>query len=390
MGESFLMAEVANLSKLDHELYIVPLYPRGKKRDDWRESKNISTFEIGIFSFSIFFVFLRQLVLKPLLTFRALNFLLKNSTLNFILVKNLVSFPKAVWLARQIEDLQIEHIHVQWGGVTATMGMLAAKIAGCEWSLTCHRWDIYEDNLLALKSKSAKFIRFISERGLKDSLKFGVQNSNAVVIPMGVTAVSTPPVLVREKATPSILCAANLIEVKGHEYLIKAISILKKKGLKVHLLLAGEGPLRASLMALVKEHELTDTVDFLGNISHESLIKLYISKAIDLFVLPSVDLGNGLHEGIPVSLMEAMSFGVPVISTKTGSIEELLDPSLGLTVVDKSPLELADKIAHLLEDPVQYTETSKIVGKLINDSWTSAASAARLSQLLVGTTTAIS
>jgi colanic acid/amylovoran biosynthesis glycosyltransferase len=76
----------------------------------------------------------------------------------------------------------------------------------------------------------------------------------------------------------------------------------------------------------------------------------YRQHAFDLLVLPSIDMGGGEHEGVPVSLMEAMAHGIPVLSTRTGSIEELLVPELGATVEDKNADELASAIARMAID----------------------------------------
>lgn len=382
-GESFLISEISNLSEMSNELIVLPLHPRGKRRNDWMVPGDVTTLETGILSQEVILYFLMDVFYSPMKIFRTFAYLLKISKCNFLLFKNMVTIPKAVWLARKIAELGIDHIHVQWGGATATMGMLAAKISDCEWSFTCHRWDIYENNLLGPKSESAKFVRFISTRGLQDSLRFGVRKDRSIVISMGVSIGATPPILTCERIVPVILCAANFVEVKGHIYLIKAISILRERGLAVRLLLAGDGPLKSSLFDFVNAHDLSNSVEFLGNVNHDYLLDKYRNKQVDIFVLPSVDLGNGHHEGVPVSLMEAMSFGIPVISTKTGSIEELLDSTIGLTVPDKDPVALADKISHFIVDPGRYSEVSRIVGEVISANWNANISASRLNRMLI-------
>jgi len=80
-------------------------------------------------------------------------------------------------------------------------------------------------------------------------------------------------------------------------------------------------------------------------------MRIYEKGEVDVVVLPSTDLGDGVHEGIPVSLMEAMSYGIPVISTTTGGIPELLGSEAGLLVPERDPLALAEAIEHLARDP---------------------------------------
>ena len=77
-----------------------------------------------------------------------------------------------------------------------------------------------------------------------------------------------------------------------------------------------------------------------------------------MVVLPSVDLGHNLHEGIPVALIEAMSYGIPVIGTRTGGIPELLEGGAGLIVPDKDPAALADAIERYVRDPAFAAEVA--------------------------------
>ena len=60
------------------------------------------------------------------------------------------------------------------------------------------------------------------------------------------------------------------------------------------------------------------------------LCSLSTYAQIDVVVLPSIDLGNGYHEGIPFALMEAMAYAIPVVATETGGIPELIGGGAGL------------------------------------------------------------
>ena len=133
------------------------------------------------------------------------------------------------------------------------------------------------------------------------------------------------------------------------------------------MIVAGDGELKEELTKLSHELSVDELVDFVGNLRRDELFQLYKSGAVDIFVLPSVDLGGGLHEGVPVSLMEAMSFGIPVVSTKTGSIEELILPEVNLTVNDKSANDLAALIESLIKDSQAYSALSKWCYSRIED-----------------------
>jgi glycosyltransferase involved in cell wall biosynthesis len=271
------------------------------------------------------------------------------------LLKNLLVFPKSLWLARIAREWQADHIHAHWASSTATMALIASEWTGIPWSVTAHRWDIVEDNLLSLKTRKAKFVRVISNSGenlVLDRLKPVQKTSNLFVIHMGVPRRSLPTSLALSNAPPVILTPASLLPVKGHTYLIRAMKLLEERGHPFNLWLAGEGELREALEAEVRDLHLEHRIRFLGQVPNERLHQMYRNGEVGVVALPSVDLGNNLHEGIPVSLMEAMSYRVPVIGTQAGGVPELLDGDHGLLVPPGDPQALADAIEKILLDPV--------------------------------------
>jgi glycosyltransferase involved in cell wall biosynthesis len=264
-------------------------------------------------------------------------------------LKNLTIVPKALWLAAVAAQWKADHIHCHWAGTTATMAMLASKLSGIPWSLTAHRWDIVENNLLAAKARSASFVRFISEDGLRMAQAMGVELAHHVrVLHMGVAL----PARVQRRYAPRhvVLCPARLVEVKGHRFLLEAWQILQRRGLNAELWLAGQGKLRPQLARLSNALGLGDSVKFLGAIPHAELLKFYEEGAVTAVILASIDLGNGLHEGVPVALIEAMSYGIPVVATPTGGTVELVLPGSGLLVPPADPAALADAIQSLVEN----------------------------------------
>jgi glycosyltransferase involved in cell wall biosynthesis len=140
------------------------------------------------------------------------------------------------------------------------------------------------------------------------------------------------------------------VEVKGHRFLLEAWQILQRRGLDAELWLAGPGELRPRLETLSRALGLTGSVKFLGAVPHDELLKIYAEARVSAVVLASVDLGSGVHEGIPVALIEAMSYGIPVVATATGGTPELLVPGTGLLVPPADPTALADALQTLLRD----------------------------------------
>jgi glycosyltransferase involved in cell wall biosynthesis len=377
-GESFIEAEVVEWARKGYRLRIIPMWPRGSFREGARTN--------GV-----------EVLTYPMIAWRyllsALYWLLRNPSKFFVLwriglsdlgkiKKNVFPILKAFHLARVVSFPADMHIHAHWAGTSSTLGMCLAILKGADWSFTCHRWDIYENNLLRRKALSADFVRFISSRGCNDGVALGVPADKAVVVHMGVEI----PKECANEALPTnlfnMLCAANLVKVKGHEYLIRAVKSLRDSGVACVLNVAGDGPLRQELMQLCIDLGVVEAVRFLGHVGHNRLMEMYVRREVGLFVLPSIELPGGEHEGIPVSIMEAMSFGVPVVATRTGSIGELLPESWGTLVPDKDPEALASAIRNLVLNPENYSLVANRQRDVIQKSWSVSASVAQLEPLM--------
>lgn len=363
-AESFIEPEIEQWEARDRTVRIVPVHGRGALR------LNV----VGTSELTHWPLFRLRYVLDGLFWFfahprRVLSLMRDLLRAPSKLIKNMAGLLKAFAVAKALRASSVDHIHAHWGGVSSTVAMAVSRLTGIPWSLTCHRWDIYEDNLLALKSRDACFVRFISERGMRDAISLGADAEKCVVIHMGV---KVPDVLLQRRkrpANPVLMCAANLLEVKGHRFLIEAMQLLRQRGFSLRLLLCGDGPLRAQLAQQCRDRGLEDVIEFLGHVPHDELLSLYRRGDVDLFVLPSIEMSDGHHEGIPVSLMEAMSYGVPVISTTTGSVDELLPVELGVTVPGADSQALADVIGGVLSSDTRYVSLSSTVNELILSKW---------------------
>lgn len=136
---------------------------------------------------------------------------------------------------------------------------------------------------------------------------------------------------------PVVLTVARLDEQKGHRYLLEAAAQVPE----AQFVLAGDGPLRASLEAQTRSLGVEERVKFLG---YRSDIADLLADC-DVFVLPS------LYEGLPLSILEAMSAGKPVIATQIGGTDEVvIAGETGLLVPPANPTALAAAIRSVLTD----------------------------------------
>ena len=143
-----------------------------------------------------------------------------------------------------------------------------------------------------------------------------------------------------------LVFVGDLIPEKGVRELLEAWKTLLQRGLEVDLCLLGEGELReeASRLTGVGAGSGQGQVLCPGHVSQEELTSWY--RAADLFVLPS-------HaEGSPVTVMEALSSGLPVVASRVGGIPDLVDePLTGWLVPPRDPQALSTTLEGLLRRP---------------------------------------
>lgn len=147
---------------------------------------------------------------------------------------------------------------------------------------------------------------------------------------------------------PRLFSVARLVEKKGLDTALLALARLRDRGVTLRYRIAGEGPEREKLQALSRRLGLERQVEFLGAVPNEVVAREL--AAADVFTLPSQTAADGDMEGIPVSLMEAMATGVPVVSTYHSGIPELIEDGVsGFLVPERDAEALADRLLRCLE-----------------------------------------
>jgi len=219
-------------------------------------------------------------------------------------------------------------------------------MAGISFSVMAHANDIFERGfLLREKAERSKKFLTISEHNLNYLRKLGLPEEKLAVVRCGVSFLrpSEWP-LAEQKPVYRIGTLGRLVEKKGVDDLLRAIAGLAN----VHLSIAGDGPLREELEALARELGITAQVEFVGSLSHRAVAEWL--AGLDAFVLACKQDRNGDMDGIPVVLMEAMSQGIPVISTRLSGIPELvIDGQTGLLAEPDNPEDLRRVIGRMLE-----------------------------------------
>ncbi len=170
---------------------------------------------------------------------------------------------------------------------------------------------------------------------------FGVPADRIAVV---VPGTAPAPAARGTRAPVALLCVATLVPRKGHDVLVAALARLTHR--PWHLTCAGSLTLHPPTAAAVRNQlratGLADRVSLAGDLDAPSLARLY--DRADLFVLPT------RHEGYGMAVAEAVARGLPVVSTATGAIPDLVDETSGAIVAMDDPAALAAALEPLLAD----------------------------------------
>ncbi|GAC1349574.1 MAG: glycosyltransferase [Ktedonobacteraceae bacterium] len=299
----------------------------------------------------------------------------------------------AAYIANQLEQEGITHIHAHYANTPATVAFLAHRFTGIPFSFTAHAKDIYlsRKESLIYKMSKARFVVTCTSYNQQYLASLMEQRE-----PMNIHRIyhglhlrvfpSQASLLSQSSGRPLILTVARLVEKKGLPYLLEACRMLKDQGYDFTCRIIGEGELRPVLEQLIYDLALSDCVELQGAETHERVIAVYQQAA--LFVLPCIISDNGDRDGIPNVLVESLYMGVPVVSTPISGIPELItDEANGLFVPPRNSTALADAIARLLDDPLLRRRLAVAGRQTVLAKFDIAQNARRLKGLLLGQTT---
>lgn len=273
-----------------------------------------------------------------------------------IIGRRLIHLSYAALAATYCRKEQIRHLHAQFGLAPATIAWFACEIlnfdrsAPATWSFTIHGFHDFvneTESRLDLKAASATFVICISD--FTKSQLCRVTNpqywDRFHVIRCGIdlTAFALRPPRPNRKV-PRIATVGRLSPEKGHGILLDAVSRLSQAGLPVEVEIIGDGPFGEKLRKLAIELGLETSVIFSGELLPDEVMRRLADA--DIFCMAS------FAEGLPISIMEAMAIGVPVVTTWIGGIPELaVNDFTALTVPPGNGDGLAAAIKRLVTDP---------------------------------------
>lgn len=273
------------------------------------------------------------------------------------------TFRRAVHLAGALADMPIARLHSPWATVDAWVVAVAAQLLGVPHTVHARASDIHRNDLacgVAARLCGAECVitnSLYNEQFLRGLLH--ARNGRLTHIYNGINLDLFPGDNGGRSAgqheVPRILCVARLIEAKGLEYLLHACRLLKDRGYRVRCDIIGSRgnmdvnyPIR--LRKLCSALHLEEDVSFLGPQPFERVLEEY--RRTDVFVLPSVVGPDGTGDVTPNVLIEAMAMKLPVISTRSRAIPEIVEDGVsGLLVPPADAAALAEALMRLLRDP---------------------------------------
>ena len=281
---------------------------------------------------------------------------IRHYTLAFVkesVARTLFSFPVSLYrFTRIVQKERPDLLHVHWRS-TSLYAQFVDMMLGIPFVSTLHLNNIPSGPIIGrLSFWGRRAIAISSET--RDYLKsaFGVDDSRIETIYLGADATRfrIPEQWEREAARkqfhlrhdlPVVSLVGRLEAGKGHEIALKALTELRKRNIEVQMVFAGAGELRKALEDVVRQWGLEQLVHFVGYVDTQQ-----VYWASDVCILPSA------NEGFPMTVVESMLSGVPVIRTvASGARDQIEDGVSGFLIPFNDATALADRLEILVTRP---------------------------------------
>ena len=268
-------------------------------------------------------------------------------------------------LQKLIKAYDIIHLHLPdpMANLALFLSDIREKIIILHW----HSDIIKQKYLLKLYSPLQSWLLQRAHSIIATSPKYALESAflqpyrdKCVSIPIGIDDIAPSPLESTLPQHPAqskkgekkvIFALGRLAQNKGFTYLVQSAQYLPDE-YEIHI--GGDGALHSKLEALINEHKLSHKVKLLGRITRDKLAKHY--QQCHIFVLPSI------QESYGVVLLEAMSFGKPIISTKlspSGSDYVNAHNVSGLVVPPQNPAAIAQAISEIERDYERFSRDAR-------------------------------
>jgi glycosyltransferase involved in cell wall biosynthesis len=287
----------------------------------------------------------------------------------------LALLPCAGELARNAEHKGITHMHIHSCANAVHLGTMVKHLSGIPFSATLHGdLPVYGSNHVE-KLRLAKFVIAVTKPlAVQLEAEAQVPRDRIQVCWMGVdTDRFQPGVRTTPGTTLKMVTVARLNRAKGHVHALRAMKRVLESQQAIHYTIVGEGPERAHIEAEIQSLGLQAHVTLTGTQSEDEV--LAILQQSDVFLLPSVGKG----EASPVSVMEAMSCGLPVVCSIIGGTPDLItDGHDGFLTAMGDEAAIATRLTQLAQNGELRASLSAHARQRAKESFTAVAGARKL------------
>lgn len=288
-------------------------------------------------------------------------------------------FVEAGGMAFDMERAGGGHLHAAFAHGPASTAYYVHLLTGHPYSFAAHAKDLYlsTPEVLAAKIDAASFVLACSHSAATElrriAVAHGGSDADVVYAPHGVDVDRFRPDPDRlDGPDPDqpvrILAVGRLVPKKGYATLVSALAELAGRGVPFTCRIIGGGDLRDELEARLASVGIADRVELCGTRTQLEILDEY--RRADIFVQASVVTPDGDRDGIPNSVLEAMSCGVAVVATDVAGIPEVVtDHRTGLLAHPADPIALADALAEAAGDRALRDHLGKSAREFVVDTF---------------------
>jgi colanic acid/amylovoran biosynthesis glycosyltransferase len=217
--------------------------------------------------------------------------------------------------------------------------------------------------------ETADVVTVNSEFTRRRVLTLGCANDQIELLPVGVDLARFP---FHERRDPGsqpvrLLTVARLVEIKGHEFVLRALARLHPVHPMIRYDIVGDGPMRPKLEALIAELGLNNVVTVHG--ARDGAFIENLMSAAHIGILASVNI-EGDAEGQGLFLQEAQAAGLPVVATEHGALPEgMLPGRSGFLVPERDVKALAERLEFLMAHPEWWPEAGRAGRAFVQDRY---------------------
>ena len=205
----------------------------------------------------------------------------------------------------------------------------------------------------------------------KDRLiSLGCEPSKAYIYRSGIDCrkFAFSPKKLSMSQTVKLITVGRLVEKKGVEFAIQAAVQLCREKIDIEFLIIGDGPLKEHLQNLIEGFGCIDQIKLAGSRDQDFIISALQNSHI--FISSGTTAQDGDQNGPDNTIKEAMAMGLPVIASRTGAIEEVVQDGItGLLVKERDIEELVLKIKYLIKNQDQWPVLTQSARKFIEQKY---------------------